>query len=153
VIANVSAEQLAQLQDIIKQLDRVAALGDDSKRRRSVRMNIRMPLTALVLVTVGQPSIHIFSRNISTCGIGFVSRRPFKIGEPIAISIRLGEQPSKLVLTKTTFCRYLRSGLYEMGGEFVESILDSTGKDRIPSRWLPSANSHSHKHPAPKPPA
>jgi hypothetical protein len=139
VFSNVSNDQLTQIQDILQQLDRAPVTNADANRRRAERLKIRSEMAVIVLAATGLPSIKIFSRNLSKSGIGFISRRPFNKEERVAVSFELPGQPAKLVLARTTFSRYVRGGVYEMGAEFIECITDTKGADRIPAHWLPSA--------------
>ena len=57
---------------------------------------IRASMSALILSETGDSTLKIFSRNISTSGIGFVSRRLCKTGERMALSFELPGRPRKL---------------------------------------------------------
>jgi hypothetical protein len=144
VFANATNDQLSQIQDILQQLDRAPVTNGDANRRRADRLKIRSEMVVTVLSATGLPSVKIFSRNLSKSGIGFISKRPFNKGENVAVSFEMPNQPAKLVLARTTFSRYVRAGVYEMGAEFLECIADTKGVDRIPPHWLPSAT-----HPKP----
>ncbi len=96
-------------------------------------------MAVIVLSDRGLPSVKIFSRNLSKSGIGFICRRPFNKEERIAVSFEMPGQPAKLVLARTTFSRYVRGGVYEMGAEFIECVTDSNAEDRIPTHWLNAA--------------
>lgn len=138
MFANATTEQITQLKDIIEQLDR-GARPTESNRRESPRIKIRSALDAVLLSMTGQPSLTVYSRNLSRSGIAFLSRRPFTVGERLAIPFNIPGKPYKLVLTTTTFSRYVRSGMYEVGARFLECIPDTRGRDRIPPHWLPAA--------------
>ncbi len=138
MFANATAEQLFQLEQIIEHLDCASIVPPFNNRRAAPRMKIRTPMTAILLASAGLPSIVLFSRNLSRSGIGFISRRPFSPGDQIGLSIHLPNQPHKLLLTKITFARYVRAGVYEIGATFIECIADFPGKNRIPHHWIPA---------------
>lgn len=136
MFANASNEQISQIQAILVHLDQGATARADN-RRRACRVNIRTGMKALLLGQDAKTNVTIYSRNISTSGIGFVSRRMFKVGERVAVPFEVKDHPHKLVLAKVTFCRYVKSGLYTIGAEFIEAILDEGGPNRIPAHWIP----------------
>jgi hypothetical protein len=138
LFANATTEQIARIEEILRLLDQQRT-DASANRRRADRINIHASLTAMVLADNGtDASLQIYSRNISTSGIGFVSRRMCKKGERLALSFDLPGRPHKLVLAKVTFCRYVRAGLYDAGAEFLECITGEVGRKGIPGHWMPS---------------
>jgi hypothetical protein len=140
---NLSNDQVSRVEDILRQLDQAPGSKPSKNRRRAARINIRTSLEATVLCNTGNLRVTIYTRNISTAGIGFVGRRVWKVGERVALSFNLPEKPVKLVLCKITFCRYVRSGLYEAGAQFLECRV-SPDDGKVPSEWT-----HSESHVAP----
>lgn len=134
-----SSEQLVQIKEIIAQLDHLAAARKVDNRRRADRVAIRSAMSAILLSEMSTTEVKIYSRNLSTSGIGFVSRRPFKTAERVAIPFEVNGNPGKLVLAKISFCRYIRAGMYTVGAEFIEAIADNHGRNRIPEHWMPGA--------------
>ena len=135
-----TSEQLTHVRDILAQLDRQPE-PSQANRRKKPRINIRMALTMTALSATSRPTIQVFSRNISTAGIGFVGRRPFKSGEYLALEFQIPDHPAKLVLTQVTFCRYVKSAIYEVGVAFIEAItLDGSLVDPIPPHWMQIAD-------------
>lgn len=102
-------------------------------------MVVRMSLPVMLLGQAGMPSVPMHTRNISTSGIGFLSKRVFKKGEVIGVHLLAGHRISKLMLCRVTFCRYVRSGLHEVGAEFVEARPVFGGVPRIPTTWIEQA--------------
>lgn len=138
MFANATTEQIARIEEILRLLDQ-QRIDASANRRRAQRVNIHAALTAMVLAeSGGDATLKIYSRNISTSGIGFVSRRMCKKGERLALSFDLPGKPHKLVLAKVTFCRYVRAGLYDAGAEFIECISGEIGRKGIPGHWMPS---------------
>jgi hypothetical protein len=146
VFSNVSRAQLSQIREILEQLDQGPIHYADDNRRHAHRLKIRGKMDAIILSAPGLPWVKIFSRNLSTSGIGFIARRPFNRGERVAISFELPAQAPKLVLSRTTFSRYVGGGVHEMGAEFVECITDTKGPDRIPEHWVYEAPSAKAVH-------
>jgi hypothetical protein len=129
-----SNEQLAKVQAILRQLDKSQGERPDN-RRRTKRLSIRLPLSAILLANGNLTSVPIYTRNLSVSGIGFMSRRPFKALERIAIRLNIQTLPPRLILAQVTFGRYVSSALYEVGAEFIECVKDG-GETQIPSHWL-----------------
>lgn len=138
MFSSTTSEQLQQLQEIVEQLDRGIRTPATGNRHSAPRMNIRSDMSLILLGSTGLPSLTVYSRNVSRSGIAFISRRPFAVGERVAITFGLPGQPHKLVLMVTTFSRYVRSGVHEVGGHFLEAVPDTKGRDRIPEHWLPA---------------
>ncbi len=135
----VTAEQLSQVREILAQLDRLPT-SPEANRRIHNRVNVRLPLDVYVIQANSRPTLQIFSRNLTTSGIGCISRRLFKKGDLLAIEFHISGPVPKLVLSRITFCRYLRAGLYEAGAEFLEAVTPSAYLvDRIPPHWVQMA--------------
>jgi hypothetical protein len=146
LICNATSEQLSRIDEILRQLDQSPLGSDQANRRRTARVKIHTAMSAVVVMHSGNLDITIFTRNISTSGIGFVCRRFCKIGERVALFFVLPDRSPKMVLAQVTFARYVRGGMYEAGAEFIECIAGSTERD-IPVRW-----SHAgERAPAPAP--
>jgi len=133
VFLTATNEQLERVEAILQQLDHFPGPETATNRRRSSRVNIHAAMSATIISESGEGKLQLFSRNISTSGIGFVSRRPCKSGERLAILFELPAKPPKLVLAKITFCRYVRAGLYDAGAEFLDCV--SAVANRIPPHW------------------
>ena len=129
-----SNEQLNKVQAILQQLDYAQAHGGDDNRRRAARVNVRMPMAAVILGGVNPAPVQIYSRNLSVSGIGFVSRRMFKREERVVIRLNVNNLAKKLILARVTFARYVTGGIYEVGAEFLECVQDKG--QNIPSHWL-----------------
>jgi hypothetical protein len=140
VFASATTEQIERIEEILRLLDAQTA-ETGSNRRRAKRINIHATLAATVLCENGDATLQVYTRNISTSGIGFVSRRLCKKGERLALTFDLPGKPPKLVLAKVTFCRYVRAGLYDAGAEFMECV---AGTGRIPGHWFPSLPLPAH---------
>jgi len=144
-----SQEQLGKITDIIAQLDEQLQHPDNDNRRRQPRIAMRTQMTIILLSGINPSPVAVFSRNISASGMGFVCRRMFRPEERIAIPLRVPKLPAKLVLARTTFGRYIGSGFYEMGAEFLECVSDlhgENGTSRIPNHWLLGAGQVKTPH-------
>lgn len=146
-VAELTQDQKTRIEEILRILDQNPASAELENRRQSVRVKVRTNLTTRVLSTPGHPTLPIHTRNISTSGIGFVTRRPFRKGELVAIELYLVSKLSKLILAETTFSRYVRDGLYEVGCRFREAISREEaerGMEGIPRRWVEAAMPGRH---------
>jgi hypothetical protein len=131
-----TTEQLEHIHQILQQLD-AQSPGPDANRRRAKRITIRMALEVHLLSNHNRPTSQIYTRNVSTSGIGFVTRRVFKPKEFLAFSFRIANHAPKLVLARVTFCRYVKGALHESGAEFIESTVENPHlEDKIPPNWV-----------------
>ncbi|MGN6366746.1 MAG: PilZ domain-containing protein [Phycisphaerae bacterium] len=121
---DLSADQQAVLSEVLLHLDKMPP-SPRANRRRAIRHGLRTTMEAILVGEEQNPRIRIFTRNISTSGIGFVSRRPFKQGEKIAFGFQCAGEERKIILAKVTFVRYVRRGMYEMGAEFTDAMRES----------------------------
>jgi len=145
---SISQEQLAKIQGIFRELDEHLQTPE-SDNRRAPRINVRTPMTVMLLTGAGAMPVEIFSRNLSVSGIGFVSKKMFNKEERIAVCLRIPRLPSKLILSRITFGRYVNAGHYEMGAEFLECISDPKDKGTVPRQWLTTSYLHPVAPPAP----
>ena len=134
----ISPEQQARVQAIIERLDERLRHPEKDNRRAS-RVAARFALRVILLTGLKPVPVDVFSRNISASGIAFVSRRLFQAEERVAISLQIPNLPSKLILARITFGRYVQGSLYEVGAEFLESIADPRNYARVPLHWIMSA--------------
>ena len=132
---NVSQEHFLKIQELFRQLDEHLKTPS-TDNRHAPRLNVRTPLTVMLLTGAGAIPVEIFSRNLSDTRIGFVSRRMFTKEERIAVALKIPKLPAKLILSRITFGRYVNAGHYEMGAEFLECISDPKGNASVPRQWL-----------------
>jgi hypothetical protein len=130
VFRDLPASQLAALTDVMHHLDK-APPSPRANRRKSVRHALHTTLDAILLNNEEKPQIKIFTRNISTAGLGFVCRRPFKMGERIAFYLQCLREERKIVVAQVTFVRYVRRGMYEMGAEFIQTVRESEATEAL----------------------
>ena len=136
-----TTEQRTRIEEILRTLDQFPVPKELINRRHSPRLKVRTSLTSYLLAVPGYPAIQIHTRNICTSGIGFVSRRPFRRGEFLAVELYMLPHLSKLILCETTFSRYVRDGMYDIGCVFQESIRREEiearyTRERIPPAWV-----------------
>jgi hypothetical protein len=145
----VTQSQKDRVEEILRILDEYPPTANIENRRGAKRVNVRLALPVYLLSVVGHPAIQIRTRNISTSGVGFVSRRPFQKKEKIAVELFTAPNPGKLILAEVTFSRYVRDGIYEIGCTFLEAISRDEsvhGLERIPQRWITASLPTQH-HP------
>ena len=119
---------------ILSSLDH-ASLANGTNRRNNSRLPIRHELQIRLLKVPGTATFTIHTRNLSTGGLGFLSRRPFEVGERFVLPVKMPGTPSKVVLCRVTFSRYVSAGLYAVGSEFEQSLPDPTEKMDVPGEW------------------
>jgi hypothetical protein len=140
----ITSEQRNKIEEILRQLEQRQGSKEQVNRRGAPRTPLRASLTAHLISLPGHPTLPIHTRNISTSGIGFVCRRPFKKGELIAVEVYLVPHLAKMVLAETTFSRYVRDGMYEVGCAFRDSIsrtdlLARYTREKVPTDWIDKA--------------
>jgi hypothetical protein len=132
-----SQEQLDKIAEIVSGLDAHLLAAGAENRRRQPRIAMRTKMSLILLSGLAPSSVEIFTRNISSSGIGFVCRRMFRAGERVVVPLRIPRIPPKMVLARVTFSRYIGGGYHEMGAEFQECANDARGgKWNIPNHWL-----------------
>jgi len=109
------------------------------ERRTRDRCRVRKIIPAVFLGDPGSPSIDITMRNLSTCGIGFVSRRSMTVGEYLVVPLYSERQASKLALCQVKNCRYVGKGMYAVGAEFESAYPDPQQTGKLPQIWLNAA--------------
>ncbi len=119
---------------ILNSLDDVMYVPDANRRQRQ-RITFRHKMIAMLLGCVGDASVDIYTRNISTNGLGFLCRRPFQEGDQFALPIMMKGTPSKMVLCRVTFVHYASGGLHEIGAEFQKAVPDPKNEQFIPRDW------------------
>lgn|GEM_PF-2954983 len=129
-----STETVQRIEEILQTLDSQNT-REMENRRNAKRLNLRISVRATVFMHNTTPNVRVYTRNISTSGIGLVTKRVFRSGELFVLEFILPDRPAKMLLAKTKFCRYLSGGLYELGAEFVESALAVRGRGQIPPHW------------------
>jgi hypothetical protein len=134
----VSAEELQQVNQIFQALDQ---LRDNAPHEKRLCPRYNFPTAHAMMVTSlpGKTHCKVFPRDISRSGIGFLSRRSFKVGElfVVVLSHTLGTE--RALLSRAVFCRYTSQSMYEIGAAFESTIVAPAGKSEIPPAWVERA--------------
>ncbi|HUO09806.1 MAG TPA: PilZ domain-containing protein [Phycisphaerae bacterium] len=130
-----SREEIDHVQSLIDRLDGQPA-GAEADRRVHPRIDFAHAMWLNLPTEPGAPWVHIFSRNLSTGGLAFLSRRIFYVDQHLVISHELKEHTPLLVLASVCFCRKVDNAIYEVGLAFKAIEYDPERQRRIPSRWL-----------------
>jgi hypothetical protein len=92
----------------------------------------------------GHPKVRIFTRNISTGGLGFLTYREFHKGEYVVLPLGLPGGRTKLCFVLAQFVRYISGGLYEVGVEFLAANdVEPKAPYSVPHEWIMTARSSS----------
>jgi len=130
-----SREEVDRIEQLIAKLDAQPA-GEAADRRVHPRIDFSHPMWLNLPTEAGAPWVHIFSRNLSTGGLAFLSRKLFYVEQHLIISHELKENTPLLVLAKVCFCRTVDKGIQEVGLAFSAIEYDPDRQRRIPARWL-----------------
>lgn len=131
-------QEMQHLQEVIARLDAVAAETGGpggADRRVHPRIDFAKPMWLLVPADPDQKWNYVYSRNLSTGGLSFLSRGLFYAGQYVVISHELGENASMLVLCRVCFCRPIDLGVREVGLAFVTARADPGARRDIPAEW------------------
>src|SRR5271157_4502998 len=109
-----SREEIDHVQSLNDRLDAQPA-GEGADRRVHPRIDFSHAMWLNLPTEPGAPWIHIFSRNLSTGGLAFLSRRIFYVDQHLVISHELKENTPLLVLASVCFCRKVDSTIHEVG--------------------------------------
>lgn len=130
-----SYDDLTHIEAILHNLDLNKPTKSASRRKRE-RHQYRHKIDIFVLTPAGPVPGKVQSRNISTGGIGFVTRRPLVKGQRIIMCMTPQSSPAKLVLCRITFARHVSGGMYDVGAEFERAVADPAQEHTIPQEWL-----------------
>jgi hypothetical protein len=129
-----SRHEIEHLETLIAKLDAKAGTTYDD-RRVHPRIDFSHPMWLNLPGEPGQPWVHIYSRNLSTGGLSFLSRNLFYAGQHLVISHELNEAMPLLVLCKVCFCRTIDLGIQEVGLAFVTVTSDPGRQRNVPAEW------------------
>jgi hypothetical protein len=99
-------------------------------------------MSILLLGVVGPNRFRVNTRNLSTSGVGLLSRRAFQVGDRFVLPIDVQGAVAKLVLCRVTFSRYVSSGLHDVGAQFESALPNLNGDQAIPQEWINAAHDH-----------
>jgi hypothetical protein len=128
-------QEIQHLQELIARLDAQAPATPDD-RRQHPRIDFSHPMWLNLPAEPGAPWVHVYSRNLSTGGLGFLTRHLFYAGQHLVIAHELAEFAPMLVLCRVCFCRAIDMGVMEVGLAFVSALADPEGRRQIPAEWL-----------------
>jgi hypothetical protein len=127
-------QEIEYLQQLIAKLDLQSPDTPDD-RRRQPRIDFNHPIWLNLPTEPGHPWIHVYSRNLSTGGLGFLTRHLFYADQHLIIAHELAEFSPMLVLCRVCFCRTIALGVMEVGLAFVSALADPEGRRQIPADW------------------
>ena len=126
--------EVEHLQGLIARLD--AAAGHDyDDRRVHPRIDFSHPMWLNLPTAPGRPWVHVYSRNLSTGGLAFLTRALFYADQHLVIWHELNEQSPQLVLCRVCYCRPIDLGIQEAGLTFVATKADAGRAREIPADW------------------
>jgi hypothetical protein len=127
--------EIEHLQKVIARLD-AQAPADAEDQRVHPRIDFSQPMWLNLPAESGQPWMHVYSRNLSTGGLSFLTRNIFYADQHLVISHDLNELAPMLVLCRVCFCRPIDLGIMEVGLEFISAQADPECRREIPVEWL-----------------
>lgn len=130
-----SRDETQQVVDLIQQLD-AAADPAAANQRLSPRADFCHPMWLNIPMEPGTPWVHVFSRNLSSGGLSFLSRRDFPQDQCLILSHALDADDPQLALCAVRFNRQITNSIFEIGLEFLARMPDPDVKRVIPQRWL-----------------
>ena len=130
-----SRDEVDRVEQLIEHLD-AQPLSSAACRREHPRIDFRHPLWLNLPTEPGRPWIHIYSRNLSTSGLAFLSKKLFYVEQHLILSHEFMESCPQLVLGRVCFCRTVDRNIQEIGLNFVVSQKDPEKLRKIPTTWL-----------------
>jgi len=127
-------QEIEHLQKLIARLD-AQTPDPNADRRINPRIDFSHPMWLNLPGETGQPWIHVYSRNLSTGGLSFLTRNLFYSGQHLVVSHELNEGAALLVLCRVCFCRPIDLGIQEVGLAFVTALADPGQKREVPDSW------------------
>ena len=138
-----SRKEVEYLETLIAKLDADAGTTYDD-RRVHPRIDFSHPMWLNLPAEPGQPWVHIYSRNLSTGGLSFLSRNIFYKDQHLVISHELNESTPLLVLCRVCFCRTIDMGIQEVGLAFVKVSADPGRARNVPPEWISLVVQNDH---------
>lgn len=131
-----TAEELQYVQTLLANLDAAPGLpGDATERRHHPRFDFKQPIWLNLPLEPGRPWMHVFSRNLSTSGLAFITRDPLARSARVVIAHHFAESVPQLVLCRVNFCRPIAPGYCEVGVVFETAVPDPQERREIPAAW------------------
>jgi hypothetical protein len=127
-------QEIEHLQNLIARLDAQDS-GPEKDRRVNPRIDFTQPMWLNLPCEPGQPWIHVYSRNLSTGGLSFLTRGIFYADQQVVIAHALNELTPMLVLCRVCYCRTIDLGVQEVGLAFVTARADTNHQREIPAEW------------------
>jgi hypothetical protein len=127
-------QEIERLQELIARLD-AQSPGEGADRRVHPRIDFAQPMWLNLPGEAGQPWVHVYSRNLSTGGLAFLSRQLFYTDQHVVIAHELNEATPMLVLCRVCFCRTIDLGIQEVGLAFAAARADPERAREIPMEW------------------
>ncbi len=133
--------EIQHLQGIIGRLDAAtAAAGNhDADRRIHPRIDFAHPMWLMIPSDPDKKWLYVYSRNLSTGGLSFLSRNLFHAGQYVVVSHELAEAATMLVLCRVCYCRPIDLGVQEVGLAFVTARADPGARRDVPADWYARA--------------
>ena len=128
-------QELDHLQRVIARLD-ARPPGDAGDRRLHPRIDFSHPMWLNLPGAAGRPWVHVHARNLSTSGLGFLTRHLFYAGQHLVIAHTLKESTPMLVLCRVCYCRSIEPGTFEVGLAFVLARPNPDDARNVPAEWL-----------------
>ncbi len=119
-----------------------ASFVPTNDRRSKARIPFRHETHILLLGVMGSNRFKVNTRNLSTSGVGLLSRRPFQVGDRFVLPVDVQGAVAKLLLCRVTFSRYISNGLHDIGAQFEKAIPNPNGDQMIPQEWIDMATEH-----------
>jgi len=128
-------QEIDHLQQVIAKLD-AQNPSDGEDRRVHPRIDFSHPMWLNLPGEPERPWVHVYSRNLSTGGLSFLTRNLFYADQHLVIAHELNELTPMLVLCRVCFCRPIDLGIMEVGLGFISVQADPYAKREIPAEWL-----------------
>lgn len=127
-------QEIEHLNKLIARLD-AQTPSNQADRRTHPRIDFCQPMWLNLPTEPGSPWVHIYSRNLSTGGLSFLTRNLFYADQHLVISHELSEATAMLALCRVCFCRTIDFGIQEVGLAFVTASADPHRSREIPADW------------------
>jgi len=137
------AQNDAEIAERLVEFLEMGGAGPKASARKCERNTYFRRVELTLIAQLGRPRVIGFTRNLSTGGLGLLTRRGFNVGERFVTLLTLGGGIGKFALCRTTFCRYLSDGMCEIGAAFEATAPCLNANHRIPTEWLSAARTQT----------
>lgn len=117
---DLSPQQWAQLQSVIRDLQHPTPMDAESERRDVQRARFVFPIKLTWTDQhQGEGELWAMSHNLSRRGMGLIAKRMFHMNDRLLLHLPMPDQTTRQLDAVVAFCRYVSSMYHDVGLRFI----------------------------------